>query len=156
MTHRAVTSPFPGAQLYAAPSRRHGRGVFAGRRFRTGEVLERCPILCVSARERALVERTGLRGYLYQRQRGAGAIALGLGSLYNHAADPNAECELVLDDQTLVFRALRDIAKGEEITISYGDESDLWFDAREDRDRTSFNGATRQGRRSQPDRRRST
>jgi SET domain-containing protein len=115
--------------------------VFAGRRFRAGEVLERCPILCVSAKDRALLERTGLRGYVYHRQKGAGAIALGFGSLYNHSADPNAECELVLEDQVLVFRALRDIAQDEEIRISYCDEADLWFDARDDEKRTPLNGA---------------
>jgi SET domain-containing protein len=141
MTRRSVSSQLPVAQLYAAPSRRHGRGVFAGRRFRKGELLERCPILCVSARDRRILERTGLRGYLYERHKGAGAIALGFGSLYNHSAHPNAECELVLEDQILDVRALRDITKGEEISISYGDESELWFEPRGDEDRPALNGA---------------
>jgi hypothetical protein len=120
--------------------------VFAGRRFRAGEVVERCPILRVSARDRAVLERTGLRGYVYQRARGAGAIALGLGSLYNHSADPNAECELDLDEESLVVRARRAIRAGDEITISYGDESELWFATRGDSERPSRNGSV--GRRS--------
>jgi len=137
---RRATQP-GGQSIYAAPSRRHGRGVFAARRFRPGEVLERCPILRISARDRVLLERTGLRGYVYQRSRGAGAIALGLGSLYNHSAVPNAECELDLDDESLVIRARRTIHLADEITISYGDESDLWFSARGDADGPSPNGA---------------
>lgn len=120
--------------------------MFARRRFRTGEVVECCPILRVSARDRAALERTGLRGYVYQRPRGAGALALGLGSLYNHASDPNAACELDLDDDCLVITSRRPIAAGEEITISYGDDSDLWFDARDDALSPSRNGAARRRR----------
>jgi len=116
--------------------------VFAGRRFRPGEVLECCPILRISARDRARLERTGLRGYVYQRARGAGAIALGLGSLYNHSAKPNAEYELVPEEETLVIRALRTILPGEEITICYTDESDLWFEPRGDSNQSSDNGTT--------------
>jgi uncharacterized protein len=139
--------------VYAALSRRHGRGVFAVRRFRKGELVERCPILRVSARDRALLDRTGLRGYVYRRRRGAGAIALGLGSLYNHSAEPNAEYELDLDDETFVFRARRAIAAGEEITISYGEEPDLWFAARGDASHASPNGAGRRRARAARDRR---
>ena len=126
--------------VYTGRSRRHGRGVFAARRFRKGELVERCPILRVSAHDRALLERTGLRGYVYQRRRGAGAIALGLGSLYNRSAAPNAECELDLDDESLVIRTRRVIEAGEEITISYGEESDLWFTARGDANGSDSSG----------------
>ena len=115
-----------GSRLYAAASPRHGRGVFAARRFRKGEVLERCPIISVSARDRAVLERTQVHEYLYECGSGA-AIALGFGSLFNHSLDPNAECELLVDDETAVFRALRAIAEGEEITIRYGDDEELWF-----------------------------
>lgn len=143
MTRRRTSGTLHGEDVYVARSRRHGRGVFAGRRFRAGEVVERCPVLRVSARDRAVLERTGLRGYVYQRRRGAGALALGLGSLYNHSSAPNAACELDLDDESLVITALRTIAAGDEITISYGDESDLWFAARGDGNGSSTNGSRR-------------
>lgn len=148
---RRTLSPSSGP-LYAARSRRHGRGVFAGRRFRPGDVLECCPILRVSARDRSRLQRTVLSGYVYQRSRGAGAIALGLASLYNHSVEPNAECELVAEEETLVVRALRTITAGEEITIRYTDESDLWFEPRGDSNQSSDNGTT--ASRSKPIRRR--
>ena len=147
MTRRPATRASERQDVYAARSRRHGRGVFARRRFRTGEVVESCPILRVSARDRAVLERTGLRGYVYQRRRGAGAFALGLGSLYNHSAEPNAECELDVDDETLVIRARRVIDAGDEVTISYGEDAELWFTARGDAPRSSTNGAARLVRR---------
>jgi SET domain-containing protein len=52
--------------------------------------------------------------------------------LYNHSSDPNAEYELQLAADVVVFRALRDIGPGEEVTISYSDDSDLWFVPRGD------------------------
>ena len=121
--------------------------MFARRRFYPGEVVECCPVLSVPARDRALLERTRLRGYVYQRRRGAGAIALGLGSLYNHSGDPNAACELDLDDECLFVTARRAIDAGDEITISYGEESDLWFTSRGDESRPSLNGAGARRRR---------
>jgi uncharacterized protein len=132
MTSRTSTPPPGDASVYAAPSPRHGRGVFAGRAIRRGEVVERCPILRIPARDRRLVQKTVLKPYLYERDRGAAAIALGLGSLYNHSFDPNAEYELQLAADAVVFRALRDIGPGEEVTISYSDDSDLWFVPRGD------------------------
>ena len=137
-----------GASLYATRSWRHGRGVFAARRFRKGQILERCPILSVSARDQAVIARTPLSSYLYERDGGA-AIALGLGSLYNHSSEPNAECELLVDEDTAVFRALRAIQPGEEITIWYADESDLWFNPRDGDDRAPANGACRASTRRQ-------
>ena len=157
MTRRAGRSPSRDVPLYAAPSRRHGRGVFAGRRFRQGEVLERCPILRVSARDRMVLEGTALHTYLYERGRGA-AIALGFGSLLNHSFEPNAAWELLPEDDTAVFRALRAIEPGEEITICYADESELWFHPRDNGDRVlARNGSSgrrdekRRSRRSQSD-----
>jgi SET domain-containing protein len=54
---------------------------------------------------------------------------LGYGSLYNHSDEPNAEYTHEADD-AYSFMAVRDIAAGEEITISYGDE---WWETRSDR-----------------------
>ena len=132
MTRRASTPMSDDAPVYAAPSPRHGRGVFAAKAFRRGEVVERCPILRIPARDRRLVQKTVLETYLYERDRGAAAIALGLGSLYNHSFDPNAEFELQLATDEIVFRALREIGRGEEVTISYSDDSELWFVPRGD------------------------
>jgi SET domain-containing protein len=50
---------------------------------------------------------------------GDGAIALGLGSLYNHSDTPVAEYIKDTVNDVLVVRALSAIATGEEITFSY-------------------------------------
>jgi SET domain-containing protein len=52
---------------------------------------------------------------------------LGYGSFYNHSSDPSAEYIEEVED-TLTFKALREIPAGEEITIDYGSQ---WWEDRE-------------------------
>ena len=54
------------------------------------------------------------------------ALALGLGSIFNHSTyNQNVAWERNIDAQTITYRALRDIELGEELCVSYG--SRLWF-----------------------------
>jgi uncharacterized protein len=111
----------------------HGRGVFAQRAIARGELIERAPVIVIPSGELAELDRTALFDYYF----GWGpdlehaAIAMGLGSFYNHAVSPNADHVLLTDELAIEFIALRDIATGEEITIHYngapGDTSPLWF-----------------------------
>lgn len=49
------------------------------------------------------------------------AVALGLGSLFNHSTlNPNVGWERNLDAQCITYRALRGIRAGEELCINYG------------------------------------
>ena len=108
-----------------------GRGVFARRLIHDGEVIERVPVLVLPVSEtRTASGPTQMSGYCFEWGRGTVAVALGYGSLYNHSYQPNAR----YDDesgQSKVFRAIRDIAAGEEIVVNYngepGDETPVWF-----------------------------
>jgi SET domain-containing protein len=96
-----------------------GRGVFARRPIREGEIIERAPVLVLDVGD--LDEATAIAGlwtHCFLWGRGKVALALGYGSLYNHSYDPNARYDDV-GRQTKVFSALRDIAPGEEITVNY-------------------------------------
>jgi SET domain-containing protein len=112
-------------------SRRRGRGVFAGRDFAGGEAIEECPVIVVPAEQAVDVCATALGSYAYGWDDDAVAIALGFGSLYNHAADPNATYEEGEDGASIVIRAQRPIAAGDEIFIDYtgGGAQPLWFKA---------------------------
>ncbi|MEC4015966.1 SET domain-containing protein [Streptomyces sp. H27-D2] len=107
----------------------HSRGVFATRAFRAGEVVERCPVLVVPAAERGLLDRTHLFNYYFNWAGEAAAIALGWGSLYNHAASPLARYRKDFDAGVVEFVAVEDIAAGREITVDYtdGGKNELWF-----------------------------
>jgi SET domain-containing protein len=108
-----------------------GRGVFARRLICDGEVIERVPVLVLPVGEtKSNSGTTRMAGYCFEWGRGTVAVALGYGSLYNHSYKPNAR----YDDesgQSKVFRAIRDIAPGEEIVVNYNgepeDETPVWF-----------------------------
>jgi uncharacterized protein len=110
-----------------------GRGVYAKKRFRAGELIERCPIILLTPAERERIEPTILSMYCFCWGDGSKevAIVLGYGSLYNHAYQPNADFHRVIEAGAMDFVALRDIEPGEEITINYNgaaeDQTPLWF-----------------------------
>jgi SET domain-containing protein len=122
----------PGLCVRESPGR--GRGVFAVRPFAEGEVVERAPVVVFP---RAIVR--GLAGtllddYWFWWNDACNALALGCGSLYNHACPANVRFERDFARSQLVFVAVRAIAAGEEVTINYGGDADdpspLWFEAR--------------------------
>jgi SET domain-containing protein len=99
-----------------------GRGVFARRAIREGQVIERVPVLVLRLDEiRDADGWTGLAGFCFLWGEGTVALALGYGSLYNHSFAPNSR----YDDEgqrVKVYTAIRDIDAGEEITINYNGE----------------------------------
>jgi SET domain-containing protein len=113
-----------------------GRGVFARRAIPEGAVIERVPVLVLPMDDvKDTSAWTGLAGYCFLWGDGTVALALGYGSLYNHSYRPNARYDDV-PRQSKIFRALRDIAAGEEITVNYNgdpaDRSPLDFEVIED------------------------
>jgi uncharacterized protein len=113
-----------------------GRGVFAVDAIAEGVEIEECPVIVVPAAEVPALVQTVLRDYhfLWGPAGDASAIALGYGSLYNHADDPNALYVRKTDLGVLSFVSIRAIRAGEEITVSYnggvGDRSPVWFEVR--------------------------
>jgi SET domain-containing protein len=122
-------------QVYVAPSELHGRGVFAGRSFAAGAVIEECPVLTVQAEQFAALDATDLYGFSFEWEDDGAALALGYGSLYNHSWSPNARYDHDYERELVVYTAVLPIAAGEEVTINYSGEpdgrADLWFDAPE-------------------------
>jgi SET domain-containing protein len=88
---------------------------YSGRRIPTGRAQE--------------IERRRANKYLFEingRWTIDGSARRNLARYVNHACEPNAEAELMRG--RMVFRALKDIAPGEEITIDYGEEYiELYF-----------------------------
>jgi len=113
-----------------------GRGVFASRDFKPGEIVESCPVINVSPKERKKCEDTILAYYIYPwRSTRSGSVVLGYGSIYNHSYHPNADWKQNFKAEAMVYRAIKPIKKGEEITVNYNGEPDDqteidWFEVK--------------------------
>lgn len=113
----------PSPLIYVDEAPGKGLGVFARQPIHTGQQIEVAPVLFVKTVEFSNPDDSNLaNNYVYYWEEGLVAVALGYGSLYNHAPDPNAEFEHT--DNALIYIARRDIAPGEEITIHYHNDPD--------------------------------
>jgi SET domain-containing protein len=107
-----------------------GRGVFARASIDQGALIERAPVLLVPIEHLVGgLYSPILARFFYLWNRRTVAISLGYGSLYNHSFKPNAHYQY--GKMVISYTALRDIARGEEITINYngdpGDKSPVGF-----------------------------
>ncbi|HET7879767.1 MAG TPA: SET domain-containing protein [Acetobacteraceae bacterium] len=114
-----------------------GRGVFAARHFEPGETIEVCPVIPLSEADARRLDATALYDYYFGwgKDGKAAAIALGYGSLYNHAPSPNAMHNKHEADGMISIIAVRPIERGEEIFIRYNtgignDTQKMWFAVR--------------------------
>jgi SET domain-containing protein len=111
------------------PSRIHGLGVFAGKNFEKGQVIEECYTLKMDWDE---IKNTILSKYVFNYKGNTVSLMLGNGSIYNHSSTPNVEHTWSDDEQTIVeFSAIRNINKGEELFIDYGEEYWEYTDEKE-------------------------
>lgn len=94
-----------------------GRGVFAKRNFRAGEVVETAPAIFLDEADWRANEALTLGDYIFKSPTGY-LLALGAGSLYNHSFAPNALWDC--NDSVIQFRAAKAIRRGEEILVDYG------------------------------------
>lgn len=94
-----------------------------------------CPVIVIPADETDSVDETTLVDYVFWWgvKGDQYAMCLGLGSLINHAYQPNARYWTNYGPRTIDFIALRDIEPGEELFVNYNgdpeDQTPVWFDA---------------------------
>ena len=114
------------SRLRVRAAHRKGRGVFANRRIRKGEIVEIAPVIVVTPEDERCFRELELINYCYNwgSKGNQTAFVLGFGCLYNHSYSPNVEHHQRLKRKEMVFRALRNIAKGEEVTHNYNGSPD--------------------------------
>ena len=124
------------SKLEVRETKGRGRGVYALEPIEEGESIERCHVIVIPEEQLQNVANTILHEYFFRwgGTQDDGAVALGNGSLYNHSDTPNAMYVRKVGEGILEFVALRAIASGEEIFVSYhggfGERGPLWFDQR--------------------------
>lgn len=112
---------------------KHGRGVFATNKISRGDIVETCPVILIPVPKKLKktspnqAVATQLSRYIFGWSHSLNALALGLGSLYNHANYGVANMRVFPDyqDETIVFLAERDIKRGEELRFDYRYEMNL-------------------------------
>lgn len=111
-----------------------GRGIFAKTPIPKDTIIETSPVLVFTPLEvENHTTHTSLAHYTYYwpSPTGSGpqsqAIALGLGSMFNHSGvRQNVVWRRDVERGVIVYSACRDIEVGEELCISYGNAR-LWF-----------------------------
>ena len=112
-----------------------GRGIFATTSIPAGTIIEISPVLILTREENEThIEKTSLYHYTYNwplktilPETGTTitktqAVVLGLGSLFNHSSrDQNVGWLRDLERQVIIYKTLREIEEGEELSISYGE-----------------------------------
>lgn len=100
-----------------------GYGVYASKSFKKGEIIEECPVLFINK-----PSTTPYYNYVFSSSDTENFfLPLGYGCLYNHAGLPNATWDYDEHNKLLIFSALKNLHKGEEIFIYY---APTWFSAR--------------------------
>lgn len=107
----------------------HGRGVFASKNIKKGEIIERCPLIQMQNRSKYQLDRI-VFDYMYAQPpcdcfecKNHGFIfymALGYGMLYNHQDDPNALWKFNYTQLLGDVICVKDIKQDEEIFVNYG------------------------------------
>jgi len=123
-------------QLFIKDIKGKGRGVFCKQLLTKNEEFEISPVLVLPAEDYDTVRASQLVDYFFSfnKEENTLALALGFGSLYNHAVYSNAAYVLDREAKTITFFALEDIKPGTEICINYagerGQEFKEWFESR--------------------------
>jgi uncharacterized protein len=100
-----------------------GYGVFTLKNFKKNEVIEECPFIPLKTEI-----SEDLRDYVFSlKNTDLAALPLGYGCIYNHTELPNAAWTYDESAQLFIFKALKNIRKGEEIFTYYSPE---WFISR--------------------------
>ncbi|MBI2011867.1 SET domain-containing protein-lysine N-methyltransferase [Candidatus Daviesbacteria bacterium] len=109
--------------MYLAKSTAAGRGVFAKEDIKAGEIIEEAPVIIIPPDQLHELSKDLFRfafAWGIDQKHATTAIALGYGSLYNHSDFPNATFHPAFYNKTMVYTAIKDIKKDEEIFITYG------------------------------------
>lgn len=122
--------------LYIARTKKMGNGVFTSQPIKANTVVEISPVIVMSNEERELLDKTLLHDYIFEwgNRKKKCCMATGYVPLYNHSYESNCEYEMEFESDIISVKAVKDIAKGEELFINYNgthnNTKKVWFDAK--------------------------
>ena len=119
-------------------SLKKGKGLFSKKKIRKGKIIDIAPVILISNKDYELIDKTIISNYCftwenpkYQTEYKMG-LPMSICQLMNHSYSPNVKYEYNYKNDTIKFRAIRNISAGEELTINYNgridDKSPVWFE----------------------------
>jgi uncharacterized protein len=120
--------------LFIEDTTQKGRGVFTDEALSVDSIVEIAPVIILPKGDRAYVDKTVLHDYIFEWGDDATecCMALGYVPIYNHSYDSNCDYIMDYDAHTIMIKTVKEIAKGEELTINYNghfnDDKKIWFD----------------------------
>lgn len=121
--------------LFIAHTKKMGRGVFTKKEIEANTIIEVSPVIVMSNDDRKLIDQTLLHDYIFEwgEKKDRCCMALGFIPIYNHSYKSNCEYYMDYTSDTILVKTVRNIKKGEELTINYNgdwnDETKVWFEA---------------------------
>jgi hypothetical protein len=122
-------------------SRNKGKGVFAKNNIAKGVTIDIAHIILISNKDWDLIEDTVLSNYSFEWDdpncigEYESAISLSISQFINHSYNPNVKYRYKYKNKAIEYITIRDISKGEEITVNYNgesfDKSPVWFNVEE-------------------------
>lgn len=113
-----------------------GRGMFALQNITFGTTLEVAPVIAMNEADRILLEQTELNNYIFEwgDDTKQCCMALGYVAIYNHSYESNCEYEMDFEENIITVKTIRDVMKGEELTINYNGDwnshKKVWFEVK--------------------------
>jgi len=120
--------------LYIDLTEKKGKGIFTSVQLEAGIIIEISPVIVMNQKDREHLDKTLLHDYIFEwgNQKDFCCMALGYIPMYNHSYSSNCEYFMDFKEDSIFIKTVREIKKGEEITINYNgdwdDKTPLWFD----------------------------
>ncbi len=119
-------------------SQKKGKGVFARKNIKKETIIDIAYVVPIPNKDYKKIRKTVLYNYCYiwddpkYRPEFTNAITLSISQFINHSYEPNVKYLYDYENKAMEFSAIRDILKGEELTVNYNglvdDKSPVWFD----------------------------
>jgi SET domain-containing protein len=124
------------AGLFVGETKEKGRGVFTNTNIKASTIIEIAPVIVMSKLDRVHLDKTTLHDYIFEwgAKKEQCCMALGLVPIYNHSYKSNCEYFMNFEADNIFVKTVKDIAKGEELTINYNGDWDnatkVWFEVK--------------------------
>ena len=100
------------------------RGIIATQDIKKNTVIERCPVILIEIKYESFLEKTRLSSYYFTWDKKYHCIVLGYGSISNHSKNNNITFLKDKKNKIMIYKTIRDVRKGEELTIDYSNDLD--------------------------------